>query len=487
MLFNSYIFVFLFFPLVLIGYFGINHFGKYQLANVFLIGMSLWFYGYYNPKYLLVISMSILINYGIATIMNRMLQHENERSAKLKAVFAVGILANVASIFYFKYYDFFIENINSAFHSSFELRHMILPLGISFFTFQQISYLVDTYRGETKDYKFIEYALFVVYFPQLIAGPIVLHGEMLPQIRNQEKRHINFENLSHGLYIFAVGLFKKVIIADTFSVAVNWGYGNIAEMSWIDALIVSFSYTMQLYFDFSGYCDMAVGIGRMMNFELPQNFNSPYKSTTITEFWTRWHMTLSRFLKQYIYFPLGGSRKGKLRTYINVMIVFLVSGIWHGANWTFIVWGLLHGMFNCINRMTKKVWDRIPYIIRWVVNINIVNILFVFFRSSSVSEAVSFFKRMLDFDPIDIDLQLKKCFLFKEVGIIWPDYVFSFTTWRFFMWAFIAIVIVIVMFGKNCYEKKPEFTVKRAAFTILLLVWSIISLNQLSEFLYFGF
>lgn len=449
--------------------------------------MSLWFYGYYNPKYLLVITFSILVNYGFATAINWRLQNRPDNKFLTKVIFVMGLFANVACIFYFKYYDFFIENINSLFHASFNLKYIILPLGISFFTFQQISYLVDTYRGETKDYNFIEYALFVVYFPQLIAGPIVLHSEMLPQIRDIERKRINFDNLSHGLFVFAMGLFKKVIIADTFSIPVNWGYNNIPELSWAEALIVSFSYTMQIYFDFSGYCDMASGIGRMMNFEFPQNFNSPYKSTSIADFWSRWHMTLGRFLKQYVYIPLGGSKKGKLRTYLNIMIVFLISGIWHGANWTFIVWGLLNGILNCVNRITKKIWDKVPYLIRWFVNLNVINILLVIFRSGSLSQALDFYRRLFDFGPIEIDIEFKKLFLLKEIGIFWPGYAFSYPLWRYFMWGFIVVVAIIVLFCKNSNEIKAKFSIPRALFTCLLLVWSIISLNQLSEFLYFGF
>ena len=233
-------------------------------------------------------------------------------------------------------------------------------MGISFFTFQQVSYLVDSYRTqETRDYGFIEYTLFVLFFPQLIAGPIVLHKEMIPQFRNEHNRIFNSENFSRGMYIFAIGLFKKVLIADTFSQAVAIGYNNVENLSSLEALLVSFSYTFQIYFDFSGYCDMAIGISSMFNINLPQNFNSPYKSTSIIDFWNRWHMSLTRFLREYVYFPLGGSRKGKVRTYVNVMIVFLVSGIWHGANWTFIVWGIMHGVAQCLNRMFKNIWAKL--------------------------------------------------------------------------------------------------------------------------------
>lgn len=354
MLFNSYIFILLFLPLSLVGYFVLNKFHKYTVANIFLIVMSLWFYGYYNPKYLLVISCSIVINFGISYVIN------NSKGTNLKKfMLAIGIIGNAASIFYFKYFDFFLTNINRAFDKSFELRYIVLPLGISFFTFQQISYLVDTYKGQTKDYGFIEYALFVVYFPQLIAGPIVLHKETIPQFRDEQNRKFNYSNMAKGVYIFSVGLFKKVLIADTFGKAVTWCFQDLTMISSADAVIMSLCYTFQLYFDFSGYCDMAIGIGSMFNIKLPQNFNSPYKATSIVDFWVRWHMSLTRFLREYVYFPLGGSKKGKARTYLNIMIVFLVSGIWHGANWTFILWGVLHGVLNCLTRACDKLWKKL--------------------------------------------------------------------------------------------------------------------------------
>ena len=328
MLFNSYIFIFLFLPVTLIGYYIINHLNLYRVANVFLIAMSLWFYGYFNQSYLIIISGSIIANFLISKGLGRLVQNTIFK----KIILIIGLLANVAVIFYFKYFDFFLENVNIIFDKSFELKNIVLPLGISFFTFQQLSYLVDSYKGETRNYSFDEYALFVSFFPQLIAGPIVLHHEIIPQFKQQKKRHLLPQNFSKGMYIFAIGLFKKVIIADTFGRAVSYGFGTIETLSSMEALVVSLSYTFQLFFDFSGYCDMAMGIGYMFNIELPQNFNSPYKATSITDFWGRWHMTLTRFLTTYIYIPLGGNRKGKIRTYINIMIVFLVSGIWHGAN-----------------------------------------------------------------------------------------------------------------------------------------------------------
>lgn len=349
MLFNSYIFILFFLPVTLIVYFLLNRTNKYVLSNVWLICMSLWFYAYFNTSYIVIILLSISGNYIVSRILYTEYVNTNKWIKRL--VLIVGILINVGSIFYFKYFDFFISNVNALFNQTFELKNVLLPLGISFFTFQQISYLVDSYRGETKDYGFVEYALFVSFFPQLIAGPIVLHSEVIPQFRNKEQRKFNHDNMAKGLYIFAVGLFKKVLIADTFAKAVNWGFSSYMNISSMDSFLVSLCYTFQLYFDFSGYCDMAVGIGNMFNIKLPNNFNSPYKATSITDFWSRWHMSLTRFLRQYVYIPLGGNRKGKVRTYINIMIVFLVSGIWHGANWTFIIWGIIHGAANCLNRV----------------------------------------------------------------------------------------------------------------------------------------
>jgi D-alanyl-lipoteichoic acid acyltransferase DltB (MBOAT superfamily) len=481
MLFNSYIFVLLFLPIVLVGYFGLNHFGKYTSANLFLIGMSLWFYGYYNPTYLLVIGTSILFNYGLSRLINRL------EGAARKWLLAAGIAANAASIFYFKYYDFFAENVNRAFGTSFIIRNVVLPLGISFFTFQQISYLVDTYRGETKDYGFIEYALFVAYFPQLIAGPIVLHREMIPQFRDKTRRIIDYHNMCHGLYIFAIGLFKKVLIADTLSGAVAWGFATVDDLSWIEALIVSVSYTLQLYFDFSGYCDMAMGIARMMNIKLPQNFHSPYRSTSIVDFWSRWHMSLTRFLRQYVYFPLGGSKKGTAKTYRNIMIVFLVSGIWHGANWTFIVWGLLHGILNCMNRMGKNLWEKVPKVIRWIVNFAIVNALWVIFRADDLSQAVQFLKRMVCFDSYTVREALAECFKLREFSIFLPSAIGGITTSYFLMWIMLVVVLFLSVKARNSSEIVFRETKRRAAATVILLVWSIFSLAGVSEFLYFGF
>ena len=257
----------------------------------------------------------------------------------------------------------------------------------------------------------------------------------------------------------------------------------------MDALLVSLCYTFQLYFDFSGYSDMAIGISRMMNIELPQNFNSPYKATSIIDFWDRWHMSLTRFLREYVYFPLGGSRKGKMRTYLNIMVVFLVSGIWHGANWTFIVWGLLHGALNCITRVFKDVWGKIPKIIRWFCTFLTVNFLWIIFRAKNLIEAKLFIFKIFSMDSFSISNELKECLIFEEIEVVGKfvsEGVFAHIS-NLNLLLFLIITLVIVLFGKNSSEVKYEKTIKRIILVTFFLCWSIISLSGVSEFLYVDF
>lgn len=269
--------------------------------------MSLWFYGYSSVWYLGIMIFSILVNYLIYILFQRKIKVGVYR----RWLLLVAILFNVGVLFFFKYYDFFIENMNAAFHFDWVTKNLVLPLGISFFTFQQLSFVVDAYKGKLGQYRFLEYALFVCFFPQLIAGPIVTHDELIPQFLDEEKRKFDYTNFSMGIFIFTLGLTKKILLADVFGKVVGWGFSYIDVLDSTNAIIVMLSYTFQIYFDFSGYCDMAVGIGKMMNIDLPLNFNSPYKALTIADFWKRWHMTLTRFLTVYIYIPLGGGEKVK--------------------------------------------------------------------------------------------------------------------------------------------------------------------------------
>ena len=487
MLFNSYIFIFAFLPTTLVGYYTLNYFKLYKVSNLFLIGMSLWFYGYFNPKYLLIICGSILFNF----LITKGMEHGKNKPNIKKIIFILGICVNIAVIFYFKYYNFFFANLNVVFGNSFELKNIVLPLGISFFTFQQISYLIDSYRGETKEYTFDEYALFVSFFPQLIAGPIVLHNEVIPQFKNKQNRSFIPMNFARGMYVFALGLFKKVIIADTFGKAVTFGFDTVEVLSSMEALLISFSYTFQLYFDFSGYCDMAAGIGHMLNIEFPQNFDSPYKSTSITEFWSRWHMSLTRFLKTYVYIPLGGNRHGKIRTYINIMTVYLISGIWHGANWTFILWGILHGFFNCLNRLFKKSWEKLEKVTQWFITFMLVNVLWIIFRSDSIHSAILFLRNMFCLSSFSVREEVYQFFDLPEFVLLEKNMPFlNYLPARitgFHMWLFILGAFFVVLNFRNSREVEFKPTLTKSLTVIIFMFWSIISLAGVSTFLYFDF
>ena len=483
MLFNSYVFVLLFFPLCLLGYFGLNHFKKYSLAQAYLLGMSMWFYGYFNPGYLLIIIFSIVVNYGFYLLI------EKFRGRKIdKVIMITGVLVNVGILVYFKYMDFFISNVNALFKTDFNLLHILLPLGISFFTFQQISFIVDAYRGEIPEYNFLHYASFVSYFPQLIAGPIVTHDELVPQFLDESKKKFNPDNFAQGLYMFTFGLAKKVLLADTFGDVVTYGFTTIDNVGAISALMVMLSYTIQIYFDFSGYCDMAIGIGKMMNIDLPLNFNSPYKALTITEFWERWHTTLTRFFTKYVYIPLGGSRKGLARTCINTMIVFLISGFWHGASWNFIFWGFIHGVFMVITRVFKKFFEKLHPAFNWLITFSFVNVAWVFFRAENFGQAMKILRALFswnfNFDPLFTQMfrlaELKKVLSVFNVEDRYP---------QFLCVAFFLVAFVLLLGCENAYEKMKKFkpTVWNFLITIFLFVWCVFSFAGISEFLYFNF
>lgn len=482
MLFNSYIFLFLFLPVCLLAYFGCNRKGWYRAGLVVLGGMSLIFYAYDHVQYLPVIVISILGNWLLAQII---LKQKTDKMAK--GILISGILLNILPLFYFKYLNFTVYNINKVFGTDIFVDQILLPLGISFYTFQQISYLVDTYRGETKEYHFIEYVAFVSFFPQLVAGPIVLHHEMISQFRQGEKKHFDYDDFAQGLYILATGLFKKVILADTFGNAVSWGFTHIDDLSSLEIILVMLFYTFQIYFDFSGYSDMAIGIAKLFRIDIPRNFNSPYKATSIIEFWNRWHMTLTRFLREYIYFPLGGSRKGKVRTYINIMIVFVVSGIWHGASWTFILWGLIHGIANVLNRIFKKSWEKLHIAFQWILTFVFINVTWLIFRAESIGQVFDLFKRMIRLDTFTIHPQLAEIFQLKEFNYLKGSGIIVNKVADFWMWFFLVACLFICMNMTDVAEKKFKPTVGKVIGTALMFFWAIISLSGISTFLYFNF
>ena len=395
MLFNSYAFLFGFLPVVLLLYFLLGR--RSALAAIgFLAVASLFFYAWWNPRYLLLLCGSVMFNY----LVGRRLAQSPTRTSGDQAMLWLGIAGNLAVLGAFKYAAFFAVNANALAGISLPIPHIVLPLGISFFTFTQIAYLVDAYRKEVREYRFIHYGLFVTFFPHLLAGPVLHHAEVMPQFARAGSFRFDAENFAVGLTIFAIGLFKKVILADgmaEFATPVFDAARDGVTLSFLAAWGGALSYTFQLYFDFSGYSDMAIGLARLFGIVFPANFNSPYKAASIVDFWRRWHMTLSRFLRDYLYIPLGGGRCHPLRRHANVMATMLLGGLWHGAGWTFVIWGGLHGLYLVLNhawRASHKRWSprfTLPpapaRALAQLLTFLAVVVAWVFFRADSFSAA----------------------------------------------------------------------------------------------------
>ena len=396
MVFSSYVFILAFLPVVLSVYYALSRLENGIYQRLFLIAASFFFYGYYNTSYLILIIASIAVNYGIA------LGIQKSRAKAGRLLLIIGILFNVGLIGYFKYYDFFVENINAIFGCSFTLRHLLLPLGISFFTFQQLSFLISVWHGEEKVERFRDYCIFVTFFPQLVAGPIVLYSEMIPQFKDERRRFFHPDHFASGIWLFSVGLFKKAVIADTLALFADNGFG-MTDLGLAAGWITALSYTLQIYFDFSGYSDMAVGLGKMFNINIPFNFRSPYRSESISEFWRRWHITLGRALSTYVYKPLGGNRRGLARTCLNLFLTFLVSGLWHGAAWTFVLWGALHGLFVVAERILQQPLRKIPKPVRVCGTFLVVTALWVLFRADGFGQALEVWRGMVAFGNPGID------------------------------------------------------------------------------------
>jgi len=411
-LFNSYAFLFFFLPATLVGFFQIGRYSR-PLAALWLFAASLFFYGWWNPAYVGLLLASILFNYAIGTALSR--EYMRGHARRNKWVLGFGVAVDLGLLAYYKYAHFFVASANSALSLGWQIEPIILPLGISFFTFTQIAFLVDAYRGEVKEANFIHYGLFVTYFPHLIAGPVLHHKEMMPQFALPTTYRVHWENLSVGLTIFTIGLFKKVVLADgispfaapVFEMAAHGGTLGFLE-AWGGAL----AYTFQLYFDFSGYSDMAIGLSRLFGVKLPLNFDSPYKAVNIIDFWRRWHMTLSRFLRDYLYFALGGNRKGPARRYLNLLATMLLGGLWHGAGWTFVIWGALHGFYLIINHAWRQMRAALGHDLEhssplgrfagMALTFLVVVVGWVFFRASSLDAALVMLNSMLGLNGITL-------------------------------------------------------------------------------------
>lgn len=483
MLFNSYAFIFGFLPVSAIVYFLLNRWRYTFLSKIWLAGCSLFFYSWWNVAYLPLILGSIAFNYSIGRLLGVLAARGDRQEAgpadlncarkgrtrfwrnPRKLVLIVGILCNLLLLGYFKYADFLIDNVNALLSSHLRLLELTLPLGISFFTFTQIAYLVDAYRHEAREYDIVNYILFVTFFPHLIAGPILHHKEMMPQFDRLRGKRPNYRNMSRGCYIFCIGLFKKVVIADALAPVVSSGFDQSDHLNLLQGWIASLSYTLQLYFDFSGYTDMAIGAALLFNIRLPENFHSPYKSLNIQEFWRRWHMTLSRFLRDYIYIPLGGNRKGEARTCLNLLLTFLLGGIWHGAGWTFVLWGMLHGAALVIHRLWKRWGFALPRWLAWFITFQFINITWIFFRARHWSDAVKVLKAM-----------------FGRTGIY-------FSTIYAESAALVAVCLLIALAASNSRELAERFRPgwTNALFASSLFATSILYFNTITEFLYFNF
>jgi alginate O-acetyltransferase complex protein AlgI len=404
MIFSSWQFVLVFLPVSFFVYFWLNHRRLLTAGKVWLVAASLFFYAYWDIEYLPLILGSIFLNFAIGTWLAR--THKESRPAEMKphryinrrTILATGIAVNLSILGYYKYTDFLLSNVNAVlFGTDYYFPDLALPLAISFFTFTQIIYLVDSYRGETTEYDLLNYSLFVTFFPHLIAGPIVHHRQIMPQFNSRWTMVRRYPNILKGLFIFAIGLFKKVVIADSFAIWAIAGFDGRDTLGFFDAWKTSLSYTFQLYFDFSGYCDMAIGASLLFNIWLPINFNSPYKALDIQDFWRRWHITLSSFLRNYLYIPLGGNRYAAYRTYLNLLITFVLGGLWHGATWMFVIWGAMHGCAIAIHRFWKSFNRPLPPVFAWILTFAFVNVAWVFFRAKTLGDAMRVLRGMIDF------------------------------------------------------------------------------------------
>ena len=400
MLFNSLSFLWMFLPILLIIYF----FASKKYRNLILLIFSLFFYAWGEPKYIILMILSIIVNYIFGRLINK--AKEKRQKTWQRVWLALDLLTNIGMLAYFKYFNFLVTNVNNVFGAgTLNIGEIALPIGISFYTFQIMSYIIDLYRGEIKVQKnILKLALYISFFPQLIAGPIVKYKDIDDQLDNRE---ITLEKFSYGVRRFVYGLAKKILIADSMAAIVDTIFaGGTGSLEMHTAWIGAICYALQIFFDFSGYSDMAIGLGAMFGFIFPENFNLPYISGSVTEFWRRWHISLSTWFKEYLYIPLGGNRKGKIRTYTNLWIVFIATGIWHGAAWTFVVWGLFHGFFMFIERLgLKKVLDRCK-IINHIYLLLVMLVGWVIFRAPHLSDAMQYIKVMFTGQITETPIQL---------------------------------------------------------------------------------
>ncbi len=492
MVLPSYSFIFIFLPIVTILYWIVNSRNLYTLGKIILLTASVIFYAMLTPgiKGLAALLLSVAICWTIATFGLRKPLSVPVR----KLLLAVGIILNIALLIYCRYLTYIEDLLGHAGLGSFTFKAIVVPVGISYFTFSQIAYLVDTYRDPSIGYNLLDYSLFVSFFPKISVGPIALTTELIPQFNDSLRKKPGYDNMAKGFYRFTLGLSKKLLLADNLGKFVDIGYANITNISSGDAILIVLSYTLQIFFDFSGYCDLASGMCLMLGLDLCENFDAPYRSLSIAEFWKRWHISLTRFFTRYVYIPLGGNRKGKIRTYINTMIIFLISGLWHGSATHFVLWGALHGAGMCVSKLISSVTEKIPKFIRWFVTFSFVSIAWVFFRADDTHMALDLLGKVFTGGFKSLNASLIAACIPTEFQLIqWlvlkvaPDATFVSGC---IIWILLVVTgLYFSTFAKTTRERCDSFVASRGkvAVTVILFVWSTLSLSEVAEFIYVNF
>ncbi len=480
MQFNSYELILFFLPAAVLLYFLANRI-RPAAGKLVLIAASLLFYGWGRWNMLLYLGGSILLNYLFVLLITK-------RQLYSRWSLAFPVALNVCLLLYFKYLDFAVSNVNLLLGTDFALSAVVLPLGISFFTFQQIAYLVAVWRREL-DCSLPDYLVYILYFPKLLMGPLAEPADFITQLNQPERKKPDLNNIAAGVKLFSLGLLKKVLIADTFAKAVSWARLNMQAATSADCLLLMLCYTFEIYFDFSGYSDMATGISALFNIDLPINFDSPYKALSIREFWRRWHISLTRFFTKYIYIPLGGSRKGKAFTYFNTMLVFLVSGLWHGASWSFVIWGLLHGALSCLDRLLDSLERRVWKPLRWLCTFAEVSILWLLFYLGSVRLWLSTLMKIFRLCDFAVSRGMLSAFQPAELQFFAARLGIGLTSEparMICMLLFLLAAGVVCLVPENNYRNRYRLnaTVLPAA---AAFVWGLLCLGTESAFVYFGF
>ena len=485
MQFNSYLFIFIFLPLFLLVYFLSNKLSM-TFGKIVVIAASIIFYSFGRVDMLIFLGVSIIINYGSAQLIRKYTKFYG-------FVFILPIIVNISLLLYFKYYIFFIRNVNRVVEMDIAYRDVILPLGISFYTFQQIAYIVSVKEGRIKSNSLIDYLCYILFFPKLLMGPLMEPDDFFEQINDEKRKNLNIDNLASGIKIFSLGLFKKAFIADTFSKAVTEALSIVRDPGMtataIDCILLILFYSFEIYFDFSGYSDMAVGISSMINIDLPINFDSPYKALSIRDFWKRWHISLTKFLTEYIYIPLGGSRKGKVLTYINTMIVFLISGLWHGAGWVFIVWGGAHGVLCCLDRMFDRFEKKVFLPLRWLITFSLVSVLWLLFCADSIREFKEIMLTILTMKGFSISDGIKSSFNIPEIGFLFKVFHIGGGKIRHgvYMVMFSAFSFLICLIPGNNYKNKDVLNKASLIIASVCFILGGYSLSAEAVFVYYGF